>query len=65
MNECDQFLEECDLCHDIFDIQQIIVTGCGQLLCHKCLGSSSVERRAEDAGVGGSIPSQGTKFGVV
>ena len=29
-------LEECDLCHDIFSIQKIMITECGQFLCFKC-----------------------------
>jgi hypothetical protein len=62
MNECDQYLEECDLCHDLFDIQQIIVTECGQILCHKCLGSSVVERKPEELRVSGSIPFQGANL---
>lgn len=30
-------LQECELCHDCFDLQQIFISENGkQLLCHKC-----------------------------
>lgn len=40
-NACYDFLEECDLCHNFFDLQQIILTEWGQLLCQKCYGPTN------------------------
>ena len=35
--ECDLYLQECDLCHDVFAIEQIKVDKSGKLVyCHKC-----------------------------
>ena len=34
--EYDDFLEECDLCHDYSPIRQIKLTQDGQFLCQKC-----------------------------
>ena len=30
------YLEECDCCHDVFGIHDILITECGQFLCYKC-----------------------------
>ena len=29
-------MEECDLCHEIYSINEIILTEWGQLLCKEC-----------------------------
>jgi hypothetical protein len=37
------FLQECDLCHEYFDIQQIRITETGrQVLCDKCIAEPSI-----------------------
>jgi hypothetical protein len=33
---CDESLQECGLCHDLFDIQQVRVQFSGQVLCDRC-----------------------------
>lgn len=34
----DAAMEECDLCHEIEPLQEVIITECGQILCRKCYG---------------------------
>ena len=34
---CNDFLEECQLCHDVFDLQQIRMSFEGYFYCDKCL----------------------------
>jgi hypothetical protein len=33
---CDEHLQECGLCHDLFDVQQVWVQFSGQVLCDRC-----------------------------
>jgi predicted anti-sigma-YlaC factor YlaD len=33
---CDEHLQECGLCHDLFDIQQVRMQFSGQVLCDRC-----------------------------
>lgn len=40
-NEINQYLEECDLCHDYFGITELILTENGQLLCKTCIAVPS------------------------
>lgn len=34
MNEAN--LQECDLCHDVFGLNALMLCGGGQMLCHDC-----------------------------
>ena len=33
---CDEYLQECGLCHDLFVIKQVQLQTNGQILCAKC-----------------------------
>lgn len=41
--ELDEFLQECGLCRDLFDIQQVSIQISGQILCAKCAKESEPE----------------------
>jgi hypothetical protein len=33
---CDDYLQECEFCHDLFDIEQVSLQPNSQVLCAKC-----------------------------
>jgi hypothetical protein len=36
MDDCDEFLWECEDCHDLFDLEQMVISYTSHNLCQKC-----------------------------